>query len=173
MGQHPDSSSGVCTVIWYISRSSSTGAGAPTQVEDGNFRLSISTWTPDWLEPKGCCLRFLGHHPVTSPPINQKKATHPAALPQNLPLKILPSNPSESLGFFLSMSCSCSLLGPCNKPFSAPNSDISVCLASLCIGHTKLGSTTFSVTIVSNFSSVPFSLSSPPGIPTIYMLHLL
>ena len=40
--------------------SSSTGTKAPTQVEDGDFRLS---------------LRFLEHCPVTSPPTNQKKAS--------------------------------------------------------------------------------------------------
>ena len=37
--------------------------GTPTQVEDGNFRLST---------------RFLEHHPVTMPQTNQKKVTHPA-----------------------------------------------------------------------------------------------
>ena len=30
------------------------------------------------------------------------------------------------------------LAWPCSKPFSAPNSDISVCLASLCVGHTNV-----------------------------------
>ena len=39
--------------------------GAPTEVEDGNFRLNT---------------RVLGHHSVASPPTNQKKVTHPAAL---------------------------------------------------------------------------------------------
>ena len=39
--------------------------GAPTQVEDGNFRLNT---------------RFLEHRSVASPPANQKKVTHPAAL---------------------------------------------------------------------------------------------
>ena len=49
--------------------------GPPTQVEDGNLRLSP---------------RFLVHHPVTSPPTNQKKATHPEASPQILPIKLSP-----------------------------------------------------------------------------------
>ena len=31
------------------------------------------------------------------------------------------------------------LAQPCSEPSSAPNSDISVCLASLCTGHTDLG----------------------------------
>ena len=39
--------------------------GAPTQVEDGNFRLNT---------------RFLEHSSVASPPTNQKEVTHPAAL---------------------------------------------------------------------------------------------
>ena len=43
--------------------------GAPTQVEDGNYRLST---------------RFLERCSVASPPINQKKVTHPAALTQNV-----------------------------------------------------------------------------------------
>ena len=44
--------------------------GAPTQVEDGNFRLST---------------RFLEHHSVASPPTtSQKKVTHPAALAPNV-----------------------------------------------------------------------------------------
>ena len=29
------------------------GTKIPTQVEDGNFRLSTSTWAPDGLEPEG------------------------------------------------------------------------------------------------------------------------
>ena len=41
---------------------------APTQVEDGNFRLNT---------------RFLEHRPATSPPTNQTKVTHPAALTPN------------------------------------------------------------------------------------------
>ena len=31
-----------------------------------------------------------------------------------------------------------SLQSPRNKPFSGPNSELSVCLASLCVGHTDL-----------------------------------
>ena len=44
--------------------------GAPTQVEDGNFRLNT---------------RFLEHSSVASPPANQKqKVTNPAALTPNV-----------------------------------------------------------------------------------------
>ena len=43
--------------------------GAPTQVEDGNFRLST---------------RFLDHCSVASPPTNQNKVTHAAALTPNV-----------------------------------------------------------------------------------------
>ena len=41
--------------------SSSYRTGAPTQVEDGNFRLNI---------------RFLEHSSVASPPTNKKKKSH-------------------------------------------------------------------------------------------------
>ena len=36
----------------------------------------------------------------------------------------------------------CLLAGPCNKPFSAPNLNVLVCLASLCVGHTNLRANT-------------------------------
>ena len=42
------------------------------EVEDGNFGLST---------------RFLEHHLITSPPTNQKKATHPTALTPNFAYK--------------------------------------------------------------------------------------
>ena len=45
---------------------------ASAQEEDGNFRLNT---------------RLLEHHPDTSPPTNQKKVTHPAALIPNLAYK--------------------------------------------------------------------------------------
>ena len=51
---------------------------APTLVEDGNFRLRA---------------RSLGHLPVTSPPTNQKKVTHPAALTPNFAYKNFPPKP--------------------------------------------------------------------------------
>ena len=38
-----------------------------------------------------------------------------------------------------------SWLGPCDKPFSAWNSKVSVSLAPLCLGHRNLGSTTQSM----------------------------
>ena len=69
----------------------------PTQVEDGDFRLSS---------------RFLQHCSVTSPPTNQKKVSHPAALIPNLaflfwaPVSFLVwllsvSSPTESNSFKL------------------------------------------------------------------------
>ena len=70
--------------IYIISLSSPVGTKTPTQVEDGNFRLST---------------RFLEHLPVTSPPTSQKKVTHPAALTPNLPLKLLPQNHQGVRGF--------------------------------------------------------------------------
>ena len=35
-----------------VSLSSSIASKSAAQVENGNFKMSISTWTPDWLEPE-------------------------------------------------------------------------------------------------------------------------
>ena len=79
-----------------------------------------------------------------------------------LSLKMLPWNPSGSSGL-LSMNHLFSLYGPCNKPFSALNSDVLVCLASLCAGHMNLGSKTkwlkSVVSILNSFSSLLNTLS--------------
>ena len=58
-------------------------------------------------------------------------------LTPNFAYKPLPWKPSGSLGY-LNSSHSSFLLGPCNKPFFAPQSDVSMCLASPCIGHMNL-----------------------------------
>ena len=50
-------------------------------------------------------------------------------------------SPSGSLGFW-GHKPPVLLAWPCNKHFSAPNSNMSVCLASLCIGHMNLRSIT-------------------------------
>lgn len=111
-----------------MSLSSSTGTKASIQVEDGNFRLNLSTWTPDWSEPEDWGLRFLEQHPVTSLPMNQKKVTQPATLTPNLLLNTLPWNTLESSVFWawvvhylwLALVINLSLL----------QTDVSVCLAS-------------------------------------------
>ena len=63
----------------------------PHPVEDGDYMLTTSTETPDWLEPEGWWLRFLKHHPVTSPSTNQKNVheliTHPVTLTPNVAFK--------------------------------------------------------------------------------------
>ena len=112
----------------YIFLRSLSGTKVPTPTENGNFRLST---------------RFLGHHhAVASPPTNQKKVICPAAITPNFAFKNSYPRWLESLRF-LSMSCLFSLLGPCSKPFSAPNSNVSICLASLCIEHKHLGTASF------------------------------
>ena len=98
--------------------SSSVGTKAPTLVKDGNFRLST---------------RFLEHHPVTSPPTNQKKVIHPAALTPNFAHKNLSLKIIREFGSF-ELEPPVLLAWPCNKPFSAANSDGLICLASLCVG---------------------------------------
>ena len=69
-----------------------------------------------------------------------RKKSHTLQLsPQMLPVKFFPeSHQSSSL---LSRSCLFSLLGPGSKPFSALNSNVSICLGSMCGRHTNLGST--------------------------------
>ena len=79
-----------------------------TQVEDGNFRLST---------------RSLEHSPVTSPASSQKKKfPHPKAPTPDFVYKNFfqkPTGVPEHESHFL-------LAWPCSKPFSAPNSHISV-----------------------------------------------
>lgn len=104
-------------------------------------RLSTSMWTPDWLEPGDWWLRFLDHHPVNSPPTNQRKVTQQQTSPPNSAYRNSSLKSSGSLGL-LSMNCSVLLAWPGDKPFSAPNSSFSVCLASLCDGYMNLDSTT-------------------------------
>ena len=112
----------------YIFLRSLSGTKVPTPIENGNFRLST---------------RFLGnHHAVASPPTNQKKVICPAAITPNFAFKNSYPKWLESLRF-LSMMFLFSLLGPCSKPFSAPNSNVSICLASLCIEHKHLGTASF------------------------------
>ena len=73
-----------------------------SQMEDGNFRLST---------------RFLEHHPVTSPSINQKKVTHPTAITPNFALK---NHSMKTIMEFslLNMSCLYSLLSTCKIHFT-------------------------------------------------------
>ena len=46
-----------------------------------------------------------------------------------------------------------SLRVPCNKLFPAPDFNVSVCLASLCIGHRNLGWTTGPLGLLGSLSS--------------------
>ena len=104
-GQHPASSSR--NTHSRTSLSPSAGTKAPTQGEDGNSRLSTG---------------FLEHRPVTSPPTNQKKVTHPAALTPNFAYKNFSPKTIGEFRFFEHQP-PVLLARPCNKPFSAPNSD--------------------------------------------------
>ena len=103
-----------------ISLSYSVGTRIPTQVEDGNFRLSP---------------RSLEHRPLTSPPTNQKKVTHPAAH-SKFCLKKKNLSPN-TMGEFRVLEHEPSVLSSwsCNKPFSAQKADVPVCLFSLCVRH--------------------------------------
>ena len=78
--------------------------------------------------------------PVTSPsahPWTMHKLTiHPATLP-HLPYKNALLKPLRGAQGFFRALAACLLAQPCHKPFSAPNPDVSVCLASLCIETTN------------------------------------
>ena len=64
----------------------------------------------------------------------------------SLHLKTVCWNPSRNLGLRGAQTI-CFLAWSCNKPFSAPNLDISVCLVSLCVGATNLHSVTLWVRV--------------------------
>ena len=104
-----------------ISLSSSAATKASTHVEDGNFRLSP---------------RLPEHSPATLPPTNQKKVTHPAAFTPKFAYKnFFPQTIGEFRVF--KQEPPILLAWACNKTFSAPNSKVSVYLATLCVRHTN------------------------------------
>ena len=95
MGQGP----GFCSRN--IHNNPSAGSEASVQMEGGNLRLST---------------RFLEYCPVTTPPNNQKKVIHTAALTPNFAYKNFFPKPLESYGF-LSRSHPFSLLDSTVNPF--------------------------------------------------------
>ena len=116
--------------------SSSAGTRAPsTQTEEVTAgwaqasRPTLIGKADDW---DGWNTALLSHHQ----PVRGKFHTL-QLLPQILPIT-LPQNPLGSLGS-LNISLLFSLVGPYNKTFSAPNTVISICLASVCIRHMNLG----------------------------------
>ena len=84
-------------------------------MEDGNFRHST---------------RFLGHRLVTSPPTNQKKVTRPSALTLNLTCKKFSLKTIAEFGV-LDPESPVLLAWPWNQLFSAPNSDVLLCSATV------------------------------------------
>ena len=81
-----------------VSLTSSAETKSPTQVEDGNFRMSA---------------RFLEHHPVTSPPTNQKKLTT-CSLHPKFDFKTVSPKTIREFGVFEHES-PVLLAWPCNK----------------------------------------------------------
>ena len=117
-----------------VSLSSSARTKAPTHVEGGNYMLRPQTgWNlkaDDW-DSWTCYLTT-----------NQSEESH---TPWSSHLKSAYKNSSlKPLGDFGSFEHEPPLFLAClqNTRFFAPNSDVSVWLASLCIRHTNLGSTT-------------------------------
>ena len=84
---------------------------APSQVEDGNFRLSP---------------RFLEHCPLITSN-HQKEVIHPTALTSHVAYKNFFRETTGGFGF-LEHEPPILLAWPCNKHFSAPNSGFFVCL---------------------------------------------
>ena len=111
-----------------ISLISSAGTKALTQVEDGNFQAE----------------HRIPETPPCSLPTNQSDRTKSHTLqpsPQILPIE---TSPPSTIGEFRVSEHEPPVLlaRPCSKPFSAPDSDVSVFLASLCIRHMNLRSAT-------------------------------
>jgi len=77
-------------------------------------------------------------------PINERRVTPPAGLPPDFANKNASPNTIWSLSF-LSMNCPLSFHNLYNKPFSAPDSHVSIFLASLCVRYMDLGSTVMGV----------------------------
>ena len=93
-----------------------------------------------WLLPiPSYCTRFLEHCPVISPPTNQKKVTHPAAFPPDFAYKSFSLKTTGEFMSFLSTRHPFSLLGPAINLLLL-QTDILVCLASLCDRHMNLRS---------------------------------
>lgn len=96
----------------------SSFAGTPTQEEDVRFLFPVQA----------------EHEiPVSSPPTNQKRVTCPAALPPHFVYKNFSPRIIEELRVF---ECEPPVLlsWPFDKTYSAPDYNLLVCLASLCIG---------------------------------------
>ena len=116
-----------------VSLSSSARTKAPTHVEGGNYMLRPQTgWNlkaDDW---DSWSTTLLPHHQ----PIRRKSVTLQTS-PQILPVKTSPWKSSGSSGDF-EHKPPVLLAWLCNKPFSAPSSDVSVCMDSSCLGHMNL-----------------------------------
>ena len=121
---------------------------APTKVENGKLRLSTSMWTPGCLEQEGWWLRFL-EHPLFLPN-NQKKVTHPTALPLAiLPLKTLPWSPSQRLEIF-----------SVSHPFSLLSLRVNLVVAHSCL------------TVYDPMDCLTQGLPAPPHLPEFSQVHV-
>ena len=127
---------GWCASSLYMSLSSSAGTRAPsTQMEEVTAGWAKQV-DPHWLE------RLMAEMGGTRPcylTTNQSEGCSTRCSPCPWILSItLPQKPLGSLGS-LNISFLFSLVGPYNKTFFAPNTVISICLASVCIRHVNLG----------------------------------
>ena len=118
----------------------------PHQMEDVNYLMTKSTQLQaSWS------LRTDNVHPCDCP-----AASPSASLRIVHKLITNPVTPTPSLSWFLKVLCQnrssrllrtwttyLSAAWPCSKPFSAPNTKVSVCLVSLCIRQTNVNTDTF------------------------------
>jgi len=139
---------GMYRAIWYTSLSSSIGTKVPTLGKDGNFRLSSSTcMDPRLVRTK----RLMSEIPETLPWYLTTNQSEDSPTPASFTPDFAYKNSSiKAMWEFESLQHELPALPawPCSKPLSAPDSNILVCLASLCIGHRNLGLITGSLTLL-------------------------
>ena len=102
-------------------------------MEEVDCMMTRINWNLRIYDDNPCYITLLLHIKQNSTWANQV----PWTLSLSLSLKILPWNPLGSSSP-LSMNILCSLLDPCNEPFSAQSSNFSVCFTSVYIGHKTL-----------------------------------
>ena len=149
-----------------VSLSSSARTKAPTHVEGGNYMLRPQTgWNlkaDDW---DSWSTTLLPHHQ----PIRRKSVTLQTS-PQILPVKTSPWKSSGSSGDF-EHKPPVLLAWLCNKPFSAPSSD--VCLYGLIVPWTHELASSFLARTWPVKSCGLFVYYSPPTILSLYKSALL
>ena len=134
----------------------------------------LTTWWSWACSPQTYwCLRIDNvNRPVTSTSTNQRIVhvliTYPATPLPYLAFKNALLKPFSGLGFWGAWA-TCLLAWSYNKPFSAPNSDISVLFGLTCVTHTNLRSVTYPMLDEQRAQNLqqahPNHMSTLPGAP--------